>query len=63
MDATVGAVGEQLRDWRQRRRLSQLDLACEAGVSTRHLSFVETAALFVSHRDEVNRRILDFVRP
>ncbi len=36
------AVGTMLRDWRQRRRLSQLDLALEAGVSTRHLSFVET---------------------
>ena len=35
-------VGALLRDWRQRRRLSQLDLAGEAGVSTRHLSFVET---------------------
>jgi len=35
-------VGELLRDWRQRRRLSQLDLASEAEVSTRHLSFVET---------------------
>jgi transcriptional regulator with XRE-family HTH domain len=35
-------VGALLRDWRQRRRLSQLDLALEAGVSTRHLSFVET---------------------
>jgi transcriptional regulator with XRE-family HTH domain len=35
-------VGAQLRDWRQRRRLSQLDLASEADVSTRHLSFVET---------------------
>jgi transcriptional regulator with XRE-family HTH domain len=35
-------VGMLLRDWRQRRRLSQLDLALEAGVSTRHLSFVET---------------------
>ena len=34
--------GEQLRDWRQRRRLSQLDLAVEAELSTRHLSFVET---------------------
>jgi len=34
--------GDHLRDWRQRRRLSQLDLAAEAGVSTRHLSFVET---------------------
>jgi transcriptional regulator with XRE-family HTH domain len=35
-------VGHLLREWRHRRRLSQLDLACEAGVSTRHLSFVET---------------------
>src|SRR5690242_19100618 len=35
-------VGTLLRDWRQRRRLSQLDLALEAGISTRHLSFVET---------------------
>jgi transcriptional regulator with XRE-family HTH domain len=35
-------VGTMLRDWRQRRRLSQLDLALEAGVSARHLSFVET---------------------
>lgn len=30
-------VGTLLRDWRQRRRLSQLDLSLEAGVSTRHL--------------------------
>src|SRR5437763_2193564 len=35
-------IGELLRDWRQRRRLSQLDLALQAEVSTRHLSFVET---------------------
>src|SRR3954464_15773897 len=35
-------VGLLLRDWRRRRRLSQLDLALDAGVSTRHLSFVET---------------------
>src|SRR6201991_1612693 len=35
-------IGEQLRDWRQRRRLSQLDLALEVEMSTRHLSFVET---------------------
>lgn len=34
--------GEQLREWRQRRRMSQLDLAAEAELSTRHLSFVET---------------------
>ncbi len=38
----AGGVGELLRDWRQRRRLSQLDLSVEAEVSTRHLSFVET---------------------
>lgn len=31
-----------LREWRRRRRLSQLDLALQAGVSTRHVSFVET---------------------
>ena len=35
-------IGEQLRDWRTRRRMSQLDLALEAGVSARHLSFLET---------------------
>ena len=36
------AVGQLLREWRQRRRLSQLDLAIEADISARHLSFVET---------------------
>jgi transcriptional regulator with XRE-family HTH domain len=36
------AVGDHLREWRLRRRMSQLDLACEAEVSSRHLSFVET---------------------
>ncbi len=35
-------MGDLLRDWRQRRRRSQLDLALEAEVSARHLSFVET---------------------
>src|SRR5688500_20383479 len=35
-------VGGLLRDWRQRRRLSQLDLSVEAEVSARHLSFIET---------------------
>jgi transcriptional regulator with XRE-family HTH domain len=35
-------VGSLLRKWRERRRLSQLDLACEAEISTRHLSFLET---------------------
>lgn len=36
------SVGGLLREWRRRRRLSQLDLACEAEISTRHLSFLET---------------------
>jgi transcriptional regulator with XRE-family HTH domain len=35
-------AGDLLREWRQRRRLSQLDLALQANVSSRHLSFVET---------------------
>jgi len=35
-------VGVLLREWRQRRHLSQLDLAGDAEVSTRHLSYVET---------------------
>lgn len=34
--------GEALREWRQRRRMSQLDLAIAADVSSRHVSFVET---------------------
>ena len=42
LDATRSPVGTQLRAWRERRRLSQLELAIEADVSTRHLSFVET---------------------
>lgn len=35
-------VGSLLREWRQRRGVSQLELALDAGVSARHLSFVET---------------------
>ncbi|HET9138319.1 helix-turn-helix transcriptional regulator [Actinophytocola sp.] len=35
-------VGALLRTWRERRRLSQLELAIRAEISTRHLSFVET---------------------
>ena len=35
-------VGDLLREWRQRRRMSQLLLAAEADISTRHLSFVES---------------------
>lgn len=44
MTATVveQTVGTLLRDWRRRRRVSQLDLALRAGVSPRHVSFIET---------------------
>jgi transcriptional regulator with XRE-family HTH domain len=35
-------LGNLLRDWRRRRRFSQLDLACEAEISQRHLSFIES---------------------
>lgn len=35
-------VGELIRRWRERRRISQLDLSISAEISTRHLSFVET---------------------
>jgi transcriptional regulator with XRE-family HTH domain len=35
-------VGPLLRGWRQRRRLSQLDVSARAAISTRHLSFLET---------------------
>jgi transcriptional regulator with XRE-family HTH domain len=35
-------VGDLLRQWRQRRRMSQLACAVEANISTKHLSFVET---------------------
>jgi transcriptional regulator with XRE-family HTH domain len=40
--STAVPLGTLLRDWRRRRRLSQLALALEAGVSARHLSFLET---------------------
>ncbi|WP_246217566.1 helix-turn-helix domain-containing protein [Paraburkholderia panacisoli] len=40
--AASRTVGDLLREWRQRRRMSQLLLATEADISTRHLSFVES---------------------
>jgi len=42
MQSSAQPVGDLFREWRQRRRLSQLDLASEANISTRHLSFLET---------------------
>ena len=40
--STSAGIGPLLRDWRSRRRLSQMELALDADVSARHLSFVET---------------------
>src|ERR1700750_3118801 len=40
--ATTTDVGALLREWRERRRLTQLEVALDTGVSARHLSFVET---------------------
>ncbi|MGH2588607.1 MAG: helix-turn-helix domain-containing protein [Dehalococcoidia bacterium] len=45
-------VGSLVRVWRERRRLSQLDLAGAAEISTRHLSFIETG------RAQPSRRVL-----
>ena len=42
MTTTQKPVGQHLREWRMRRRMSQMDLALEAEISTRHLSFLET---------------------
>lgn len=42
MTVTQEPVGELVRRWRQRRRRSQLDVSIAAGVSARHLSFIET---------------------
>lgn len=47
-------VGDLLREWRQRRYLSQLDLAGDTEISTRHLSFIETGRS-VPSRDMILR--------
>ena len=39
---TSEGIGALVREWRERRRVTQLELALDAGVSSRHLSFVET---------------------
>ena len=43
-------VGDHIRVWRQRRRMSQMDLALDAEISSRHLSFVETGRAAPSRR-------------
>jgi transcriptional regulator with XRE-family HTH domain len=40
--APVNPVGRLLKQWRERRRMSQLGVALEAEISARHLSFLET---------------------
>ncbi|HEU5430142.1 MAG TPA: helix-turn-helix domain-containing protein, partial [Thermomicrobiales bacterium] len=42
MSVATRPIGELLREWRERRRLSQLALALDADVSSRHVSFIET---------------------
>lgn len=42
MAVAARGVGDHLREWRQKRRMSQLDLALDTEISTRHLSFLET---------------------
>ena len=54
MNTPLRAVGDHLREWRQRRRMSQLDLALEAEISTKHMSFLETGRSLPS-RDMVLR--------
>lgn len=40
--STQSSIGDHIRDWRRRRRLTQMDLALDAGISPKHLSFIET---------------------
>ncbi|WP_328402825.1 helix-turn-helix domain-containing protein [Nocardia sp. NBC_00403] len=42
-------VGALLREWRTRRKLSQLELSIRSGISARHISFVETGRTIPSH--------------
>jgi transcriptional regulator with XRE-family HTH domain len=54
MSQAAHRIGDHLREWRQRRRMSQMDLALDAEISTRHLSFLETGRAAPS-RDMVLR--------
>lgn len=54
MNQTESAVGDLIREWRTRRRMSQLDLAGETEISQRHLSFLESGRAAPS-RDMVIR--------
>jgi transcriptional regulator with XRE-family HTH domain len=52
--ANMNSVGDLIREWRARRRMSQFDLASEADISQRHLSFLESGRAAPS-RDMVIR--------
>jgi len=52
MQTNRRTAGDHLREWRGRRRMSQLELASEAEISTRHLSFLETG------RSQASREML-----
>ncbi len=52
---TAGGFGTALRGWRRHRRLSQLALSLEAGVSPRHVSFLETGRSRPSRAVEVRQ--------
>ena len=54
MNGNASAVGDLIREWRIRRRMSQLDLASETDISQRHLSFLESGRAAPS-RDMVIR--------
>jgi transcriptional regulator with XRE-family HTH domain len=60
MSTSGPSVGELLRGWRSRRRLSQLDLAVEAEVSQRHLSFIESGRSLPSR--EMLHRLAEHLR-
>ncbi len=53
-DARTPPVGRLLREWRAARHMSQLDLALDAAISSRHLSFIETGKASPS-RDTITR--------
>jgi transcriptional regulator with XRE-family HTH domain len=42
MSPPLASVGDLVRSWREQRHLSQLDLATEAEISQKHLSFIES---------------------
>src|ERR1700757_3938423 len=59
MNEPVASIGDMLRTWRERRHLSQLDLAVEAEVSQKHLSFIESGRSAPSR--EMVLRLADYL--